>query len=339
MKIISGPAEVEINYPVTKLCNREEILFFDIETTGLNSKYCCIYLIGCMYFNNDVLECRQYFSESVEDEKNIIEEFFKFSQRFRKIIHFNGNAFDIPFINERCKKHNLAYDFSTYEMIDLYQTIKPFKKVLNCESLSQKSIERSFGIDREDVFSGNDLIEIYREYLKNKDERLFNVLLLHNYEDVLNMGSLLSAFSIKDFFNGDFFATSAEFNKYKDINENDSFELVIRLHPKTALPCKLSFSFLDYYLYTGDDFVILSTKIIDEKIKIFYPNYEEYYYLPKEDMAVHKCVSSFVNKENRKNATPLNCYSYIQITEEMLDDLDFRQNYAINILNLIKFIK
>ena len=40
----------EESYPLSSLGKREELLFFDIETTGFSGDYHQVYLIGCVYF-------------------------------------------------------------------------------------------------------------------------------------------------------------------------------------------------------------------------------------------------------------------------------------------------
>ena len=46
-----------------------------------------------------------------------------------------------------------------------------------------------------------------------------------------------------------------------------------------------------------------------EELKYFYANYKDYYYLPAEDMAIHKSVAAFVDKAHRVQATAANCYT------------------------------
>jgi hypothetical protein len=41
----------------------------------------------------------------------------------------------------------------------------------------------------------------------------------------------------------------------------------------------------------------------------FYEDYKNYYYLPKEDMAIHKSVGSYVDREYRRQATASTCYT------------------------------
>ncbi|MCR5430014.1 MAG: ribonuclease H-like domain-containing protein, partial [Eubacterium sp.] len=51
MLVIKDTAGIEIDYPIERFSDKEKVIYFDIETTGLSRKYCSIYLIGVMYFD------------------------------------------------------------------------------------------------------------------------------------------------------------------------------------------------------------------------------------------------------------------------------------------------
>ena len=53
----------------------------------------------------------------------------------------------------------------------------------------------------------------------------------------------------------------------------------------------------------------LRIPLYEEEMKYFYSNYKNYYYLPEEDVAIHKSVASFVDKEHRVQATAGTCYT------------------------------
>ena len=63
------------------------------------------------------------------------------------------------------------------------------------------------------------------------------------------------------------------------------------------------------YLWACGDQGRLRAPIAEEELKYFYPNPEDYYYLPMEDEAIHKSVSSFVERSHRVQATVSNCYT------------------------------
>ncbi len=69
------------------------ICFFDIETTGFSRNYNIVCLIGAVYFRK-----RNYrIIYSGVDEAYILSAFNDFLKDFHTLIHFNGDAFDIPF--------------------------------------------------------------------------------------------------------------------------------------------------------------------------------------------------------------------------------------------------
>ena len=85
------------------------------------------------------------------------------------------------------------------ESVDIYKRIKPWKKHLGLENLKQKTIEGFLSICREDSFDGGQLISVYEDYLKTRDENLLRLLLLHNEEDLKGMPSLLPILFYPDF--------------------------------------------------------------------------------------------------------------------------------------------
>ena len=63
--------------------------------------------------------------------------------------------------------------------------------------MRQKDQENATGLFREDLYSGGELIEVYKKYLLSGDEHLLEILCLHNKEDVEGMLKLLPLFSIR----------------------------------------------------------------------------------------------------------------------------------------------
>ena len=45
---------------------------------------------------------------------------------------------------------------------------------------------------------------------------------------------------------------------------------------------------------------VIRTKVINDSLKYFYTDYKNYYYLPKEDMAIHKSVAAYVDRDHKK---------------------------------------
>lgn len=79
----------------------------------------------------------------------------------------------------------------TFHILKALTYIKPARKCKSILSLSdykQKTIEHFLGIEREDMYSGGELIDIYRKFAAKPSDTAHNeyrkLLLLHNHDDI-----------------------------------------------------------------------------------------------------------------------------------------------------------
>ncbi len=312
MLVIKNKVEMKITYPLELFAEREKILFFDIETTGFSRTHCFIYLIGCMYYEDGQYMYTQWFAENKRDEADVLTAFYQFIKNFTTIIHFNGNSFDMPFIKARGENYRLNFNFTDFQGIDIYKSISGFAHIFKLENQKQKTYEKLLNIQRTDPFSGGELVKVYQEYLHSKEEKLLGPLLLHNKEDVWNMGKLLSLYAVSDLFQGDFTVLSFQIHSYEGLSKEPKKELRITLELNHPVPVKISYGAEDCYLTADKEHAVLTVQVISDTLKLFYKNYKEYYYLPLEDEAIHKSLSMFVDAKYRKTATKENCYKKIQ---------------------------
>lgn len=168
---------------------------FDIETTGLNSNYCKVILIGILFNQDNKTVIKQFFADTEDDEKELLLSFINTIKNYQNHITFNGLTFDIPFLNTRLKKHNIDFYLSKNDDIDILKLIRPFKEKLSLSDCKLKTIEKYLGIYREDAISGKESIDLYKDYSVNQDIDLKEKILLHNYEDIYYLGVI---FKIKD---------------------------------------------------------------------------------------------------------------------------------------------
>ncbi len=340
MLVIKDEAGININYPIERFCDKEKILYFDIETTGLSRKYCSIYLIGVMYFENDQWMYAQWFADNYNDEANVIMAFQKFIQDYECLIHFNGNSFDIPFVKERAEKYNIDLDLDRLKSIDIYKDISSLKNLLNLPNLKQKTLEEAIGLDRKDPFTGGELVEVYKEYVRTKDEKLIFPLLLHNREDVLYMGKITELLALSDLFNGNFKLDSWKIKNYKDINDESKNELVITLETNQELPLGVSYNDDNTSIISREKKCQIKIKALDGSLKLFFENYKDYYYLPSEDKAIHKSVSQFVDKEHRIQAKASTCYEIVNdIFVPCLDESNYKYIFKNDYSSKKKYLR
>lgn len=292
-------------YPLSRLGNPTGLLFFDIETTGFSGDYNTVYLIGCVYKRENIWHFIQWFADSLDSESEVLEHFFQFAKGFHTLVHFNGDTFDIPFLQKRVQALGLSCSFDGLESFDIYKRIKPYKKHLGLSSMKQKAIEGFLGIDREDRYTGGQLIEVYGEYVKTKDDDLLRLLLLHNEDDLKGMPALLPILFYPDFFSQDFTLTEVR----RIAGETPRLLLSLEGERETVLPVPLRASVPSYSLCAEGNCLELSLRLYEGTLKFFYPNYRDYYYLIYEDTAVHKSVGEFVDKSARIKATRETCYT------------------------------
>ena len=187
-------------------------IFFDIETTGLSAKNSYIYMIGYgITDNSGNAEITLLFNDdgTPVSEKEMLIYFADISEHFSHTLTYNGNTFDIPYVRERLKKHDLADIFESMTSIDLFVLIRKYKAKLHLNSCHQSDIEELCGIHRNDFCSGGKLIGVYKKYLKTKDNADLDDLLKHNHDDILGLMSITDMAALNYTFSGNYTITSA----------------------------------------------------------------------------------------------------------------------------------
>lgn len=305
-------------------------VFFDIETTGLKRDTSFLYLIGCIYFEDGMWKFVQFFNDDGDSEKEILLSFFSLLHSDTCLVHYNGLRFDVPYVDYRRKLYGLDIDLHTFQQFDLYRKFSKLKNVLLLDKRRQKDLEVFFGLSREDLKNGGELIPVYYSYLRTKDESALSLLLLHNEDDVLGLFSLLECFLPYDSLRQQRYYIE-DFQEQKDI-------LSISFSLPLALPREIRRKKDGIYFQVEKSHGILSIPIVRQELKFFYPNYKEYYYLPTEDCAIHKSIAQFVEKNYRKKATAKTCYQkkegiFLPISKtfpkENLTHIEqFRQSYS-----------
>ena len=388
----------------------EDVLFFDIETTGLSARSAGLYLIGILTYTADASIAKgthtaassdeaqissvpsaksaaiaptsddegghwtllQFFCEDVADEPAVLQAFFALLRTKKTLISYNGDGFDIPFLRHMLEQYGLPYSFDIVESFDLFKKFRPLKRLLDLPDLKLKSCERFLGIDREDRFTGGELIEVYFEWQKTKAPALLDTLLLHNAEDIANLPNLLPLLRYRSLPHSDFRlraherlqdgatplvhlsftflspmppsahasvendireatddrrqhctdagenatreATDDRHLHWPDAGENDTREVTDdrRLHwPALTLPKPMDLRGDFWALHAEGSAVELYVQLFEGERKLFFADFEHYYYLPAEDQVIHQSLAEFVDRSARKKACARNCYQRV----------------------------
>lgn len=178
----------------------KNICVYDIETTGLFPRNDRIMLTGLLTISDGRATAEQFFAETLNDEKAVLEATLAVLKRADVVLTYNGRSFDIPFTETRAAKYGLKcempYDLDLFTVLSGYSEIKKFTG-----SLSQKSIERFMGIapDRDDRIDGRESIRLYEQYLESPSYALEKTIMLHNHDDICQLYRILPVVKQTDF--------------------------------------------------------------------------------------------------------------------------------------------
>lgn len=358
MQIFQKNLSVSMPYKFSpdKSIEETEILLFDIETTGFSPDISSIYLIGCCYYQNSSWNLIQFFADDYISEQTILQNFIDFAKGFKIMIHYNGNGFDIPYLQKKLLHYHMNFSFDSFLQIDLYKKIFPYKKMLCLSNLKQKTIEEYLSLPRVDLYSGGELIDVYVSYMKDKFGHKITMqddmskLLLHNEEDVCNLIRITSILAYCDMFE--------ERQTNCTITVEDE-QVILSFSMRNPLPVSVVWEIESLSFTASESNAMLRIACLRGELKYFYSNYKDYYYLPAEDTAIHKSVAEFVDKNYRIKAKASTCYtkksgiflpqfhggltpsfrinykeknSFIELTDKFLTDSEKLSEYALVIL-------
>lgn len=196
MEIYNSIIEPRLNifdyFPENNIC------FIDIETTGFSRKYNQIYLIGLVYYHTEENNWQlvQFFANNLNEEKEILSSLNDIISKFDLIITYNGDSFDLPFIKYRMKYYQMKNKISGINTFDIYREIRNNNSYLGLENLKLKTVEKSLGIYREDMYSGKDCIDFYFQYIETRNNDFKNNILKHNYDDLYYLLEIIEIFDM-----------------------------------------------------------------------------------------------------------------------------------------------
>ncbi len=151
---------------------KEDCVFLDIETTGLDFKNNDITLIGLF----DGINTKTMIRGINFDYKNLKNEL----QKYKLMATFNGSSFDVPFINK--KYPDLLPDVPNLD-------VKSVAGRLGLKG-GLKEIEKTLGIKRGKIvekFYGGDALALWKMYRAAGDDYYLKLLIEYNEEDIINL--------------------------------------------------------------------------------------------------------------------------------------------------------
>lgn len=171
---------------------KENQIILDIETTGLDSSKDQLVLLGIIAYENDKCYIMQYFAEDDDEEKRVLQIYLE-KIIDKEIVNFNGDKFDIPFLNNRLIANDLFPVFP--ESYDLLKVISSRRKFFVFESMRLIDLEKKIGIFRDDPSRYKVISKLTEDIIKRDKPK---PIMIHNENDLIATEKLSN---IEDYFN------------------------------------------------------------------------------------------------------------------------------------------
>ena len=182
------------NLDTSKERKKEDILFLDLETTGLRSNGIFAFMIGLGYYVNEQFIVEQIFLPDPEAEVNSFDRLLELVNEKSLLITFNGKTFDIPVLESRLLYHQIWLNLRAMEHLDLLHLARRLWKN-KLPSCALETIE--FYIlgqirDMELDIEGGEIPQTYFSFLLNGNPELMQRVFLHNHTDILHTAALFT---------------------------------------------------------------------------------------------------------------------------------------------------
>jgi len=130
-------------------------------------------------------------------------------------------------------------------------------------------------------------------------------------DDACTILNLISLESYLDFFRG----------KYEYVRAFcDEGHLFYELRLLNAVPAKASMNDGPFHLLLDRERAVLSSKRTDGRLRVYFPDTENYDYLPGEGCAVHKSMSAFIGKARKEKAVRENCFTLVKFDDAFMQN-------------------
>ena len=203
----------------------DEILFMDIETTGLNAGTAEIFLIGIGFIKDSRFFTEILLARDKSEEAAVLKYFLDLLPKFRFYVSYKGKQFDIPFIRNRIgylyEPEDLKNTYDYYANINLltenerenYKWPLSMVDYINSNFVHFDlfyAVRRNYGnmldnfrlvtveekildFQRSDDLPSSEIPEIYLKWVENRSSLMGGMfkIIEHNFYDVVNMELLL----------------------------------------------------------------------------------------------------------------------------------------------------
>lgn len=171
--------------------DHSRILYLDTETTGLAGGAGTVaFLVGIGHFLDGGFRLRQYFLDSLDNERALLHALADYLEGFDAVVTFNGKAFDLPLLETRFILERLRVDVRGLPHLDL---LFPARRLYRDRFASCRlgELERQvLGLTRDEDVPGFEIPSLYFRYVRQRRFRALLPVFQHNALDILSLVTL-----------------------------------------------------------------------------------------------------------------------------------------------------
>ncbi len=167
----------------------EDVLFADIETTGLGGTP--VFLVGAMVWEDGGLVVYQYLARDYSEEKGIVARFVDLAAGRKLLVTFNGKSFDVPYLRTRAAAVGVPFSVGSAHLDLLHVGRRIWgSKLPDCKLQTLETF--ICGRVREGDIPGSEIPEAYHEFVRTKNAVEMIEILRHNYLDLVTLAELMT---------------------------------------------------------------------------------------------------------------------------------------------------
>jgi len=165
-----------------------ELLFLDLETTGLGSTP--LFLVGTMQWEGGEFVVRQYLARDYSEEAAVIALAAESLAEKRLLVTFNGKSFDMPYLRTRAAANAVPLGSDPPHFDLLHASRRTWRGVLpDCrlQTLESRVCRRL----RHGDIAGKDIPAAYHAFVRTGNAAVIAEILRHNMLDLATMADLM----------------------------------------------------------------------------------------------------------------------------------------------------
>lgn len=168
----------------------QDIIFMDLETTGLNSTP--LFLVGTMVWEDGGFVVRQYFARDYSQEAAAISLFAEDMASRALLVTFNGRTFDMPYVQMRAAATGVPASWEIAHCDLLIEARNVWRGLLpNCRLQTIEAEILGHTTARDADIPGSEIPEAYHEFVRTGDARQIVQILEHNRLDLITMAEIM----------------------------------------------------------------------------------------------------------------------------------------------------